>query len=195
MNYLAHLYFSDPEPLAWAGSLLGDFQKGAIPQELPQPLRRHLRLHRCIDSLTQQNTHFQTSRRRLDPRFRYARSVLVDVFYDHFLAQHWHHYHPLALCDFSRQVYAGLLEQQQYLTPELLALLPRMTADNWLYSYRLEEVVARVLWRLEQRLKQRLPLAEGFSELHRWRKELEADFADFMLESSTFVAQWKQNNP
>ncbi len=195
MNYLAHLYFSDPHPLAWAGSLLGDFHKGAIPQEFPQPLRRHLQLHRRIDSLTQVNENFQTSRRRLDPRFRSGRSVLVDVFYDHFLAQNWHHYHQQSLLEFSRQVYAGLAEQQHHLAPELNSILPQMAERNWLYSYRLEEVVARVLVRLEQRLQHRLPLAEGFFELQRWRKELEIDFAAFMLDSSRFVEQWKEANP
>ena len=194
MNYLAHLYFSDPEPLAWAGSLMGDFHKGAIPQELPQPLRRHLQLHRRIDSLTQQNDYFQTSRRRLDPRYRYARSVLVDVFYDHFLAQNWQSYHQQSLLEFSRQVYAGLVEQQQHLSPGLLQILPRMSEHNWLYSYQREEIVERVLQRLEQRLKYRLPLADGFGELHRWRQELEVDFADFMRDAGKFVKLWKQEN-
>ncbi len=174
---------------------MGDFHKGTIPQEFPQPLLRHLMLHRRIDSLTQQNENFQTSRRRLDPRFRHARSVLVDVFYDHFLAQNWLQYHHQPLLDFSRQVYAGLAEQQQHLSPGLLKILPMMSERNWLYSYRLEESVARVLVRLEERLNHRLPLAEGFSELHRWRKELEIDFAAFMLDSSDFVARWKQGNP
>ena len=195
MNYLAHLYFSDPEPLAWAGSLLGDFLKGSVPQQLPHQLRRHLLLHRRIDSLTQQNDVFQTSRRRLDPRFRYARSVLVDVFYDHFLAQNWQDYHPQPLLDFSRQVYAGLAEQQEHLSPELLQVLPRMTEDNWLFSYRHEAIVARVLQRLEQRLGHRLPLAEGFLELHHWRQELEIDFSAFMHDVSGFVARWKLENP
>ena len=75
MNYLAHLYFSDPNPLAWAGSLMGDFVKGAVPATFPEELSRHLKLHRHIDSLTQHSEIFQTSRRRLDPRFRHGRSV------------------------------------------------------------------------------------------------------------------------
>ena len=174
---------------------MGDFHKGAIPQGLPHQLRRHLLLHRRIDSLTQQNEIFQTSRKRLHPRFRHARSVLVDVFYDHFLAQNWHLYHHLSLFDFSQKIYAGLAQQQQHLSPGLIQILPMMTAHNWLYSYRLEEVVARVLQRLEQRLNHRLPLTEGFSELHLWRKELEKDFATFMLDCSDFVARWKRENP
>ncbi|MCK5913136.1 MAG: DUF479 domain-containing protein, partial [Desulfuromusa sp.] len=92
MNYLAHLYLSDPNPLAWAGSLMGDFVKGTVPETLPGELSRHLKLHRHIDSLTQRSEIFQTSRRRLDPHFRHGRSVLVDVFYDHFLANHWDEY-------------------------------------------------------------------------------------------------------
>lgn len=191
MNYLAHLYFSDPEPLAWAGSLMGDFLKGAIPEQLPATLRAHLQLHRQIDSFTQRSPSFQTSRRRLDPRFRHGRSVLVDVFYDHFLASNWQRYHALPLSVFSAQVYQGLAAHDELLPQPLQQILPRMIEHDWLFSYRQEKVVAKVLLRLQQRLQNKLPLAEGFAELQKWRSELENDFFRFMLEAEQFVALWK----
>jgi len=191
VNYLAHLYFSDSEPLAWSGSLMGDFVKGAIPSDWPQVLIRHLRLHRRIDSYTQTSPAFQASRKRLDPRFRYARSVLVDVFYDHFLAQQWERYSPLSLLDFSRQVYSGLEQCFDFLPIPLQLQLPRMIEHNWLHSYRCPEIVERVLSRLEERLKHRFPLAEGYRELERWREPLEEDFCRFMEELDPLLAKWK----
>ncbi len=151
----------------------------------------HLRLHRRLDAYTQQNCHFQASRRRLDPRFRYGRSVLVDVFYDHFLACQWQCYSNIPLDDFAQQVYAGLSSCQQLLPDRLQLLLPRMIKEDWLFSYRRVEIVARVLQRLEARLKHRLPLAAGFSELERVRGALEADFSKFMSAAQREVAVWK----
>ena len=194
MNYLAHLYFSDPDPLAWAGSLMGDFFKGSDFSALPAELTRHLKLHRHIDSFTQQNTAFQTSRKRLDPGFRHARSVMIDVFYDHFLACQWVEYHVASLPDFSQDVYRGLQSCYEVLSPELQKQLPRMIEYDWLTSYRQPGVVERVLQRLEERLKHKVPLASGYPELARCRPELEQDFALFMHELGTVVEQWKRCN-
>lgn len=191
MNYLAHLYFSDPDPLAWAGSLMGDFVKGPISTDLPRQLASHLHLHRRLDSYTRSSKPFQTSRERIDPRFRHGRSVMVDVFYDHLLASHWQQYHPQSLETFSEQVYAGLFEVFDRLSPGLQRMLPRMAGHNWLLSYREEKVMQRVLVRLEERLNHRLPLAEGYAELARLREGLETDFALFMEEVNRFIVKAK----
>lgn len=185
MNYLAHLYFSAPTPLAWSGSLMGDFVKGPISTELPEELSTHLQLHRRIDTFTTQSHSFQRSRRRLDPRFRYARAILVDVFYDHFLASDWADYSSTPLEEFSQNVYRGLRECYDHLPPALQAQLPRMTEYDWLTSYREPAVVLRVLQRLEVRLNHRFPLSEGFSELNLHRVDLKDDFGQFMQELNT----------
>jgi len=194
MNYLAHLYFSDPTPLAWAGSLMGDFVKGAVPETLPEELSRHLKLHRRIDSLTQTSELFQISRRRLDPRFRYARSVLVDVFYDHFLACRWNEYSDQPLADFSQNVYHGLQSCYDHLSPGLQQQLPRMIEYDWLTAYRKPEIVQKVLHSLEERIQHKIPLAAGFSQLELWRDELETDFVAFMKEAQQVTIAWKQVN-
>ena len=194
MNYLAHLYLSDPTPYAWAGSLMGDFVKGAVPTTFPHELSRHLKLHRHIDSLTQRSEIFQTSRRRLDPCFRYARSILVDVFYDHFLACRWGDYSAQPLEDFSQNVYAGLRSCYDLLSPGLQQQLPRMIEYDWLTSYRQPETVQRVLVRLEERLKHKIPLAAGYSQLEIWRDQLEDDFVAFMVEAEQATTVWKQLN-
>ncbi len=191
MNYLAHLYFSDPDPLAWAGSLMGDFAKGVIDSNLPTALSNHIRLHRRIDSYTRDSPAFQTSRRRIDPRFRHGRSVMVDVFYDHLLAKRWDAYHPQTLEAFSQQVYAGLYEVYDLLSPGLQRIFPHMTERNWLLSYRDERVMLRVLQRLEERIGHRLPLAEGYGEWGRLQAELECDFTVFMRPLEGFVSEEK----
>lgn len=194
MNYLAHLYFSEPNALAWAGSLMGDFVKGRDFTGLPDELVRHLRLHRHIDTFTSHSDAFQCSRRRIDPRLRYARGVIVDVFYDHFLACQWNDYHDTPLDEFSQQVYSGLKSCHHVLSPGLQQQLPRMIENDWLTSYQQPQSVRRVLTRLEERISHKFPLAEGFSELERCRYQLESDFADFMICAIDFVTDWKSRN-
>ncbi|MFK5925595.1 MAG: ACP phosphodiesterase [Desulfuromusa sp.] len=194
MNYLAHLYFSDPTPLAWAGSLMGDFVKGAVPTTFPEQLSRHIKLHRHIDSLTQTSEIFQTSRRRLDSRFRHGRSVLVDVFYDHFLACRWSEYSDQPLADFAQNIYAGLQSCYDFLSPGLQKQLPRMIEHDWLTAYRKPEIVQRVLQRLEERIQHKIPLAAGYSQLDLWRDALESDFVAFMVEAEQATTAWKQLN-
>lgn len=171
---------------------MGDFVKGPIPAALPDQLGRHLQLHRRIDSYTQQSPAFQNSRKRIDPRYRYARSVLVDVFYDHVLARNWPRFSDTSLFDYSQQVYRGLEQCYEHLPLPLQQVLPRMIEHNWLYSYRRAEVVERVLRRLEERLRHRFPLAEGYRELERLQAELEEDFFSFMDEIVPLVARWKE---
>ena len=173
---------------------MGDFVKGAVPKSFPEELSRHLKLHRHIDSLTQRSEIFQTSRRRLDPRFRFARSVLVDVFYDHFLACRWDEYSEQPLAVFSQQVYSGLQSCYDLLSPGLQQQLPRMIEYDWLTAYRKPDIVQRVLVRLEERIKHKIPIAAGFSQLELWRNELEDDFVAFMVEAEQVVTAWKRVN-
>lgn len=187
MNYLAHLYFSAPRPLAWAGTLMGDFFKGSHFGELPDDLVAHLKLHRRLDTFTLNSPPFQASRRRLCPSFGHGRSILVDVFYDHFLACQWEHYSLQLLSEFAHGVYRGLHVCHHYLPLSLQEQLPRMIAGDWLTSYRQEEVVGRVLQRLEQRLNHKIPLAQGFEQLHQHREKLEEDFTAFMSAATGYV--------
>jgi len=166
---------------------MGDFFKGNIYGDLPDDLVNHLKLHRRLDTYTLDSPPFQKSRRRLCPAFGHGRSILVDVFYDHFLACQWETYSQQPLPEFARRVYCGLRSCHDYLPQRLQEQLPRMIAGDWLTSYRQEEVVERVLLRLEQRLKHKIPLAEGYDQLHQHRAELEKDFAAFMAAAADYV--------
>lgn len=191
MNYLAHLYFSDSDPLAWAGSLMGDFLKGPLPEDIDPQLLKHLLLHRKIDTFAHHNEHFQASCQRMDRRYRFGRGILVDVFYDHFLASNWSELSDRSLESFSHDVYEGLNSYRQLLPAGLKNLLPRMVRDNWLVSYREEDVVGTVLGSLERRVKHRLPLGRGIEDLQQHKSALEADFHSFMGDAKRFVAEWK----
>src|SRR6187549_190225 len=89
MNWLAHLLLSPPEPLLRLGNLSGDFVRGIDVTLLRPELQLGITQHRRIDAFVDAHPLVRRSRERLDAPFRRFAGVLVDVYYDHFLARDW----------------------------------------------------------------------------------------------------------
>lgn len=188
MNFLAHAFLAGPAPADRLGAILGDFVKGPLPGELPPEVAEGVRLHRAIDSFTDAHPAFRRSRARVSPERRRYSGIMVDLFYDHFLARHWHDYHPQPLQDFTADFYALLASRSELLPSRLAALLPRMRADDWLGSYREIDSVGVALDRMAQgRLRQPNRLGGAVEELERHYATLEADFLSFFADALRFA--------
>lgn len=179
MNYLGHLYLADGTPESLLGNLLGDFLKGVSLEQFPDPVRRGIQQHLRVDAFTDSHPLFRRSRARVQPPHRRYAGVLVDVFYDHFLARHWHEYSPVPLPTFAGEFYT-VLEAHQALLPEpLRRMAPRMAAEDWLCSYARLDGIDRTLRRLSRRLSRENGLGEAIVELEREYAALETDFRGF----------------
>ncbi len=189
MNYLVHLYLADPEPLCRLGNLVGDFVKGPLDDSWAKPLRRGLRQHRQVDVFAQGSAAFRRSRERLDPAFGLCRGILVDVFYDHFLARNWQRHSRIYLADFAAGVYRDVETHLLLLPPGFQAVAPRMIANDWLASYRRPEAVGRALERLGQRLRRPRNLEAGLAEMLRHDAALEADCEEFLAAARIYLSR------
>jgi acyl carrier protein phosphodiesterase len=189
LNYLVHLYLSGPDPEIQLGGLMGDFVKGRIAADYPEKIALGLHLHRRIDSLAQNSPHTRRSRQRLDPKFGHGRGIIVDIFYDHFLAANWCDYSPVPLESYAADFYTLLQSSHQQLPDGLKQITPRMIEYNWLVSYQHRDVVGKALHRIAQRLSRPLPLAEGVDDLVAHEGSLLEDFAGFMNEATIFVQE------
>ena len=183
MNYLVHLYLAGSDPEMQLGGMMGDFVKGPLDHRYPPGIVAGLRLHRAIDSLAATSPHCRASRQRLEPRFGHTRAVLVDIFYDHFLASHWHEYHPQPLATFAAGVYQLLDDHRQLLPAGLARIAPRMRELDWLTSYRERGSVEIALRRMAGRLSRPTLMGEGATELERCGDDLLGDFRGFMCEA------------
>jgi len=189
LNYLVHLLLAGPDPDHQLGGLMGDFVKGPLPAGYPRGIAQGLHLHRRIDTFSHNNLHTRRSRNRLDPKYGHGRGIIVDIFYDHFLASSWSEYSPEPLEDFAEHVYR-LLQARQHLLPDALKpVARRMTEQNWLVSYQHFEVVGRALHRISRRLSRPLPLADSAEDLLRCEDLLRSDFSEFMQEAGRFVGE------
>ncbi|MFO1429657.1 MAG: ACP phosphodiesterase [Candidatus Competibacteraceae bacterium] len=191
MNYLAHLYLADPDPEAWLGSLMGDFAKGAIDSSLPPVIRQNIELHRSIDAFTDTHPIVGASKRRLRPKFRRYGGILVDIFYDHFLADNWIQFARFPLDRFARSVYAVLSAHYDILPVPMRRSVSYMITTDLLPSYRNIAGVERALKGIEGRLKRPSRLSEAVADLHAHYADLRADFNIFFPALVAYVADLK----
>jgi len=187
MNYLAHLVLAGPEPEALLGALMGDFVKGPLRAQYPSAITHALALHRKVDSFTDAHPVTAASRGRVSPQRRRFAGIMVDLFYDHFLARDWAAHATEPLGTFTARVYA-LLKEHEVLLPERLRLIaPRMAAHDWLASYARIESVHAALNGMSLRLKRSNHLAGAGAELEANYAALEADFRAFFPEVVRFA--------
>lgn len=189
MNYLFHLFLSGPDPEVVTGNFMGDFVKGKLEGLALAGLRRGVELHRRIDSFARDDESFNRSRLRIAQDFGLYRGVLVDLFYDHFLAVHWSRYSEESLEDFLART-RQLIEARRDQLPERLREIVPLIFDDLLPSYRDTEGVGRALRRMSRRIPRQNPLAQGGSELINLYGELQEDFHQFLPAARRFAEEF-----
>ena len=193
MNYLFHLFLSGDDPEIMAGNFMGDFVKGQLGDTHPPRLRRGIELHRRIDSFARDQEHFNRSRLRLGPEFGLYRGILVDLYYDHFLAVNWNQCSREPLTLYLNRVRL-LMEQQRSRLPERLQVMVPLIFGDLLPSYREPAGIARALERMSRRVKRENPLTGGGAELVRHYDELQQDFLGFLPAAQAFAVKFVESD-
>jgi acyl carrier protein phosphodiesterase len=189
MNYLMHLFLAGDDREALVGNMMGDFVKGRLDDRYLPGIRSGIVLHRKIDSFAAGNRFFTQSKRRLDDSCGHYKGILVDIFYDHFLAANWDKYSMAPFADYISCVHTILEEFEPMLPDRLRQVLPRMFSGNWLLSYRDLGGVDTILHRMSGRIARSNPLAEGLLQLTRNYGALHGDFGSFMSDIQEYVAR------
>lgn len=187
MNYLAHLYLAGSDPESVLGSLMGDFVKGRVDPARSPALRHAIMQHRRIDSFTDSHPLVKRSKQRISPDFRRYAGILVDVFYDHFLAAEWRCYAEEPLEEFARHVYEQVSRNIQTLPPRMQISMRYMVANDLLSTYRTVDGIGRALRGIETRLRRPSHLGEAATELESAYLALRDDFTDFFPQLIRFV--------
>lgn len=136
MNFLAHarLSFNDPEVLV--GNMISDFVKGKKKDDFPVAIRQGIMLHRCIDMYTDAHPASAAAKEFFRPAYRLYSGAMVDVVYDHFLANDLTEFSEQELGRFASEVYKVLRAYESWLPVPFARMLPYMESQNWLYNYR-----------------------------------------------------------
>ena len=195
MNYLAHLYLSSSTDESLVGSLLGDFVKGDGYNQYSTGIRRAILIHRRVDAYSNAHPVYRRSKRRIHSSYRHTKGILVDLFYDHFLARKWDQYAAGPLPEFTRRVYSALKAHLDILPPRLQSIIPRTAADDWLLAYGDITNIGHALAGLSRRLSRENELHRGLNELRANYADLEGDFQAFFPQLVEYVATRGNGTP
>jgi len=176
MNYLAHIYLSGKEPQVILGNFMADSIKGNQYKNYPKQIQKGILLHRHIDSTTDAHPSFRNSTKRLHANYGHYSGIIVDIFYDHFLAKNWNDYATISLEEFTNKSYQLFKENHTLLTPQIQYMLPYMVQNNWLYNYQYLEGIADTLTGMNRRTKNKSGMDKATYELMEYYEAFEADF-------------------
>jgi len=136
MNFLAHLYLSGSDVEIQLGNFIGDYVKGKSFTQYPEGVQKGITLHRAIDSFTDKHSSTRECIELFHPGYgRYA-GVVVDVLFDHVLANEWYRYSQSDLKSFTRTFYFQMVRKYYLLPDRVRKFLPFMIQSNRLYSYK-----------------------------------------------------------
>jgi len=189
VNFLFHMFLSGDDPELLTGNFMGDFVKGPLGEVYPPRIRQGLLLHRKIDSFAQRDADFQASRLRLSADYGLYRGVLVDLFYDHFLALGWRERSEVELPAFLVRARGAVEQQRAFLPPRLQGLVP-VIFEELLPSYHTVSGIGTALGRMSKRIGRPNPLAGGEAELVAHYGELRADFERFTPKALQFASDF-----
>ncbi|WP_225895474.1 ACP phosphodiesterase [Dendronalium phyllosphericum] len=194
MNWLAHLFLSEPNVESRLGNLLADIVKGSARQTLNSHLQRGIECHQVIDKFTDTHIVVQRSKERIDLNYRRFSGVLVDVFYDHFLAKNWSDYSHVTLDEFTAEIYESFQAYQGEIPAIVSEVINRVATEDWLGSYRnvvgVENTLERISKRLSRKLNRSFILTNAVSELITHYDAFEYDFQEFFPELFFHVQNW-----
>src|SRR5688572_22768153 len=130
MNFLAHLYLSGNDEQLMVGHFIADSVKGSTYNNYPDGIKRGILLHRAIDNYSDHHPVFGKSVERLRPGYRKYAGVIVDIFYDHFLAKNWKDYSEKPLDVYAAEVHTLMLKNVVHFPQKSLLFLKYAIRTN-----------------------------------------------------------------
>ncbi|NND91050.1 MAG: polyphosphate kinase 1 [Granulosicoccus sp.] len=179
MNFLAHslLGFDDDELIA--GQICGDFVRGSTLSHFPVGLETGIRLHRHLDAYTDSHPGLVAARAELEGVSQRFAGIIIDVLFDHFLAQHWSRFSAQSLPAHASTVHAALDIHRRFLPDLLQRFMPVFSRERILERNTELPAIEQTLARLSRRSPRFAPLAIDGAHLLTLREQLQEPFESF----------------
>ena len=189
MNFLAHIYLSFGDDEITIGNFIADSIRGNKIDHLPTRIQKGILLHREIDTYTDSHAIPKVSSKRLHKNYSHYSRVIVDIFYDHFLAKNWKNYSDTPLKIYVENFYDLLEDNYPILPHGVQRMMPYMITDNWIYNYSKMEGIGRVLNGMNRRTKNKSKMNFAILDLEEHYTDFEMEFTSFFKELITFSEQ------
>jgi acyl carrier protein phosphodiesterase len=187
MNFLAHAYLSFGDPHILVGNMISDFVKGKAQFDYEKRIHSGIRLHRMIDDFTDTHAATKEAKKIFHADYRLYSGALMDIVYDHFLANDAGEFEKGGLFTFTQNVYRTLEENSNHLPARFLVMLPYMRAENWLYYYKDREGIARSIRGLVRRATYLSDHEKAIELFNNHYDELQLHYDDFFRDVKNFT--------
>jgi acyl carrier protein phosphodiesterase len=190
MNFLAHLLLSGSSEQVLVGNFIADAVKGRQYLQYPPDVAKGIILHRKIDSFTDTHPVVLQSVARLRPVYRLYAGVIVDIFYDHFLAANWSSFASEApsLPDFSAHSF-HILHRYVHLMPEKSRLFMDYAQHHDIpAAYAQQATIGSVLKGMAARTQFESRMGEAAQDLVKHYHDFEQEFSTFFPQIQGFAA-------
>lgn len=179
MNFLGHFYLSQEDPELVVGNFIADHVKGRKYLDFPDGISKGIVMHRNIDHYTDSHEQVRNGRKRLFDKYRHYSGVIIDMYYDHFLANLWTDYSDEDLEVFAGRIYEMIERYWHILPPRSQYMYPYMKSGNWLLRYATMEGIGQSLTGMSRRLNNNSMLELAVRQLDEFYDDFEAEFRKF----------------
>jgi len=187
VNFLAHLFLSGNDEHIMVGNFIADMVKGRQIEKFEDKILRGILIHRAIDAYTDSHPIVELSKARLRSRYRKYAGVLIDMYYDHYLAAYWNNYSDVSLDAFIHHSYRVIIRNYVILPPRAKRILPSMVAANWLKSYASLEDMKKILAQMANRTTFESGMEHAVAELQLYYPQFKEEFEAFFPDLENFV--------
>lgn len=150
MNFLAHTYLSGCNEEIIVGNFMGDYVKGRNYMNFPEQVKKGILVHRDIDTFTDMHMITKSSKLLVAPKYQKYAGIVIDIFYDHFLASLWDNYSTLPLHEFVNRTYDLLKRNYKVLPESIKNWFPTFLENNWMMAYTTIDGIELVLDRMSE---------------------------------------------
>jgi len=187
MNYLAHLALSGSSEEVTIGNFIADHVRGKKANEFNSGITKGIMLHRVIDAYTDMHPIVKLGVDRLKPRYKRYASVIIDIFYDHFLSTRFNFYYEERLDNFIYRRHSMLRRNYHRLPEKSQEILTRMIQYEWLKLYQTTEGLERVFLGLSKRARFKSKMEYAVEDLVMHYEVFEHEFIHFYDDITSYI--------
>jgi len=182
MNFLGHSFFKEGSSLFLLGNICGDFYKG-LPASLllPKEMIEGIKFHRKLDSLTDSTTAVSRAKKSL-PEYGLYSGIIIDIYYDHFLAKNWMTLKNESLDLHCGYVYSELLKHSEYIPLKSRKIIDHMIDEDWFKNYKDLDFIEKTLSRISKRISRENNVEKSIDNLRNNYDFFQENFFEFWSE-------------
>ena len=171
------------------GNFIADHIRGNNFSHFSKEIQQGILLHREIDTFTDAHEVVRKSKRRLHERYRHYDGVIIDIFFDHYLAQNWSTYSAIPFETYTNSINTFFAKKAPKLPEKSQQFIHYMIEYNILFNYQYTDGIEKVLNGMNRRTKGKSQMNMAIEDLRDLDAEFDTDFKLFFGDLIAFSNQ------